>query len=288
MLVFEFLLLLREIAVLFSTAIASYTDLRTGLIYDKLTYPMIALGAILNIYVGIFANFMDMAIYFAVALAVFAVCYLLYYTGKIGGGDVKLFVGISLLLPYLPGHSYPFILLVVFVSAIVAIAALSIYYVPKYFARGIDFPLNKQGIFNASLFAMFFALYFALLFQLGFVHFQLIAILIAVVIFALLFIAFEKGIRKEFFLKEIAISKFEEDEIVAWDFLSNEQKEKIGKALNLRGKRVFEKKEIEKLKRLKIAKLPVYRNLPKFAPFVFIAVLVIIALPDLFVGFLIA
>ena len=285
--VFEFLLLLREIAVLFSTAIASYTDLRTGLIYDKLTYPMIALGVLLNIYVGVFANFMDMTIYFVIALAVFAVCYLLYYTGKLGGGDVKLFVGISLLLPYLPNHSYPFILLVVFVSAIIAIAALSIYYVPKYFVRGIDFALNKQGIFNASLFAMFFALYFALLFQLGFVQMQLIAVLIAVVIFALLFIAFEKGIRKEFFLKEIAIGKFEEDEIVAWDFLSHEQKEKLGRALNLRGKRVFEKKEIEKLKKLKIAKLPVYRNLPKFAPFVFVAAVVIIALPDLFSGFLI-
>ena len=280
-----YLLLLREAAVLFSTAIASYTDLRTGLIYDKLTYPMIALGALLNIYVGVFANFMDTINYFAVALAVFAVCYLLYYTGKIGGGDVKLFVGISLLLPYLPNHNYPFILLVVFVSAIIAIAALSIYYVPKYFGRGVDFALNKQGIFNASLFAVFFALYFALLFQLKFLQMQFVAVLAVVVVCALLFIAFEKGIRKEFFLKEIAIGKFEEDEIVAWDFLSNGQKEKLGRALNLRGKRVFEKKEIEKLKRLKIAKLPVYRNLPKFAPFVFAAVIVIIALPDLFRGF---
>ena len=67
--------------------------------------------------------------------------------------------------------------------------------------------------------------------------------------------------------------------------MSNEQKERLGRALNLRGKRVFEKKEIEKLKKLKIAKLPVYRNLPKFAPFVFVAAVVIIALPDLFIGF---
>lgn len=279
-----YLLLLREVAVLFSTAIASYTDLRTGLIYDKLTYPMIALGIIFNVYAGFVAGIAGMMNYFAVALAVFAVCYLLYYTGKLGGGDVKLFVGISLLLPYLPNHNYPFILLIVFVSAIIAIAALSIYYVPKYFARGIDFALNKQGIFNASLFAVFFALYFALLFQLKFLQMQFVAVLGVVVICALLFIAFEKGIRKEFFLKEIPIGKFEEDEIVAWDFLSNEQKERLGRALNLRGKRVFEKKEIEKLKKLKIAKLPVYRNLPKFAPFVFAAVIVIIALPDLFAG----
>lgn len=280
-----FLLLLREAAVLFSTAIASYTDLRTGLIYDKLTYPMIALGALLNIYIGVFANFMDMANYFAVALAVFAICYLLYYTGKIGGGDVKLFVGISLLLPYLPGHNYPFILLVVFVSAIIAIAALSLYYVPKYFARGADFALNKQGIFNSSLFAVFFALYFSLLLQLQFIQVQFVALLAAVVVFALLFIAFEKGIRKEFFLKEIPIGKFEEDEIVAWDFLDERLKQKINESLKLHGKRVFEKREIEKLKKLKIARLPVYRNLPKFAPFVFAAVIVIIALPDLFAGF---
>ena len=69
------------------------------LIYDKLNYVMIEFGVLLNIYVGVFANFMDMTIYFVIALAVFAVCYLLYYTGKLGGGDVKLFVGISLLLP---------------------------------------------------------------------------------------------------------------------------------------------------------------------------------------------
>ncbi len=283
--VFEFLLLLREIAVLSSTAIASYTDLRTGLIYDKLTYPMIALGIALNVYAGVFASLMDMMNYFAVALAVFAICYLLYYTGKIGGGDVKLFVGISLLLPYLPGHNYPFILLVVFVSAIIAIAALSLYYVPKYFAGGIDFALNRQGIFNASLFAAFFALYFALLFQLKFLQMQFIALLAVVVVCALLFIAFEKGIRKEFFLKEIPISKFEEDEIVAWDFLDEKLRQGINEHLKLHGKRVFEKREIEELKKMKIKKLPVYRNLPKFAPFVFAAVIVIIALPDLFAGF---
>ena len=102
----------------------------------------------------------DMINYFGLAIAVFGISYVLYYTGKIGGGDLKLFTGIALLVPYLPQSPYPFVLLAMFVAAIAAIIALTAYYVPKYAMKGIDVKLNQKGIVSDAVLAIVLFGYF--------------------------------------------------------------------------------------------------------------------------------
>jgi hypothetical protein len=90
-------------------------------------------------------------------------------------------------------------------------------------------------------------------------------------------LALEKGIRKNFFLKKINLSELEEDEVIAAEFLD----EKTRKALELKTKGILGEKEKNKLEKAGIKEILVYRNLPPFAPFVFIAIIIILALPEI-------
>jgi len=262
-------LLLREILVLLGAALASYTDWKDGLIYDKITYPMIAVGVLLNL-----IEFNWTA--FSYAAAVFVVGYILYYSGKIGGGDVKLFTGITLLLPVLNG--FPFILSVMFIAAVAAIIGLSSYYVLSYARKGIKLKENLQGIIRAGVLGLAFVIYFYMLvFQLRIVTIEYMLILFIPMFFGLLFLAFERGIKKEFFLKKIKFNDLEEDDLVALEFLDV----KLKKKLNLKFKGVIGEKEKEKLKEMKVKEILVYRDMPKFAPFIFLGIVVVLAKPDI-------
>ncbi len=245
------------------TALAAYTDIKTGLIYDRITYPMIAIGAVLAVAAAEWLAF-------AVAAAVFALGYGLYYAGKIGGGDVKLFVGISLLVPFVSG--IPFIVGVLLVAAIASIVALSVYYVSRYAMRGIGWKEDLPGIIRAAFLAVPIGFYFFIIAVLGVISMAYIALLAVTVACGLAFVAFERGIRREFFLQKVRVSELEDDELIAKEFLDAAIAKKIG----MGGKGVLGAKEIERLKKLGIAEVPVYRSLPKFAPFVFVGVAVMV------------
>jgi preflagellin peptidase FlaK len=82
---------------------ASYSDLKSGIIPNKLTFPLIAIGLVLN---GIYAILMG-EVWIIVVCAVvtgiiFALGYLLWKMGAWAGGDVKLFTALAALLPFNP------------------------------------------------------------------------------------------------------------------------------------------------------------------------------------------
>jgi Flp pilus assembly protein protease CpaA len=262
------LLLVREAIVLIATAAAAYTDFKTGLIYDTITYPLIAAGLLLLI-----PEFDINAL--LIAGAVFAIGYALYYAGKIGGGDVKLFAGISLVLPFLNGYS--FVLSLVLVSGITALVFISVYYSIKYFRTGIDWKLNKKGIQKSIVIAGAVGAYLFFLYGTGLMQAHYFLALCIPVFFGLVFIAFEKGIKKTVFLKKIAVEELEEDELIAWEFMEKNKSQKIGSGL----KGIIDEKTKQKLLGLGIKKVLVYRNLPKFAPFIFIASAIIIFFPEI-------
>lgn len=260
-------------ALLVGGAAAAYTDARTGLILDKITYPMIALGIVLNL-----IEF-DLSLFY-VAIAVFAISYVLYWLGKIGGGDVKLFAGIALLLPYFNGNV--FIVHALLAAAILSIIFYSVYYVAKYWRKGISLQENRQGILSALVLGIITAAYFYYMISMQFMAVQIAALLYVVIAFALFFLALEKGIKRNFFLKEVKLGKLEEDEVIATDFLDKGVKEK----LKLHWKGVFGKKEIDALRKIGVKMVPVYRDMPPFAPFVFLGLAIVLWAPELF-GFLI-
>ena len=263
------LFLLRVAAVLLGTAIAAYTDAKTGLIPDKATYGMIALGVVFNL-IEFDPNL------FIVPVVVFAVGFALYWLGKIGGGDVKLFTGIAMLVPFLEGNV--FVVHVLLAAALLSIVFYSTYYTVRYFRKGISFEENKQGIFKAGLLLVMMTAYLYYVYTAGFMGTVPAALFYIVVLFALVFISLEKGIKKNFFLKDVSIEKLEEDEVIAEEFLKDSLKEKLA----LKGKGILGEKEIAKLKEAGIKIIPVYRNMPPFAPFILLGCVAILSMPELF------
>ncbi|MFH1695895.1 MAG: hypothetical protein ABH850_05740, partial [Candidatus Micrarchaeota archaeon] len=90
----------------------------------------------------------------------------------------------------------------------------------------------------------------------------------------------EKGIKKEFFLKKISLQEMEEDEVIAVEFTPKETLEK----LKLGFKGVLGEKEKKELEKAGIKELFVFRELPKFGPFIFVGVLINLAFPQLIVS----
>jgi len=262
------LLLLREAIVLAGSAAAAYTDARTGLILDRITYAMIAAGILLNV-------FQAQWLFMAAGIIVFASGYLLYYMGKIGGGDVKLFAGIAFVLPFLEGNF--FLVNALFAACVLAGFFYSVFFVAKYARKGIDWKLNRKSILRAAIFGIAIGAGLGAISSMGVVSAQGTIMLALPLGFALLFLAFEPGIRKSFFLKKIPVKKLEEDEVVAIDFLD----EKAKKALGLVAKGVLGKKEIERLEKAGIKEILVYRNMPAFGPFIFLGCIAAMAFPNL-------
>ncbi|HZX19749.1 MAG TPA: A24 family peptidase [archaeon] len=262
------LLIFREIAVMAASFIAGYTDLKTGYIYDWITYPLIAFGLIVNIFEQEYTGIILGAI-------VFAVGYVLYYTGKLGGGDVKLYTGIGLALPFFANGV--FVLSVIILSALAALVFLSVYYLSKYFRKGINVEYNKNGIKKAALLGIVIILY---LFFLNSTQLVSEAFIIAIgvpLLLGIVFLAFERGIRKEFFLKKIKLSEMEEDELVAFDFMEEQELKKFPNKF----KGIIGKEEAEELKKNGVKELLVYRDLPRFGIFIFVGVILTILFPEI-------
>tara|TARA_Y100000310_G_scaffold345864_1_gene471826 strand:- start:19065 stop:19883 length:819 start_codon:yes stop_codon:yes gene_type:complete len=265
------LILLRQIAILLASGVGAYVDFKTGYIYDWITIPLIIFGLFVNILEQEFSGI-------GLGILVFGIGYVLYYTGKIGGGDVKLYTGIALALPFF--NDSVFIIQAVLLSALTSIIFLSVYYMIKYFRKGIDFQYNKQGIMRALGFLVILIVYLFMLSTTGFVSDNYLLLFGTPLSFGVLFIAFEKGIRKEFFLKKINLKDIEEDEIIAFDFMSEKEREKLGKGF----KGIYGEKEKKELEKKGIKEIFVYRDLPRFGVFVFLGVLLALVFPGL--GFL--
>jgi len=121
---------------------ASYSDIKRGIIPNRLTFPVIGLGLLLN---GIRA-FMEsdpwIFIYTAIFTAgIFALGYILWRMGAWAGGDVKLFTAVTALIPFQPAlvsysflgtafpvtASYPFPLTVIINSILALLPFLLVY-----------------------------------------------------------------------------------------------------------------------------------------------------------------
>lgn len=88
---------------------ASYSDLKSGVIRNKLTFPLIALGIILNA-IYIFTTTGDIWLFIKVVVIVafiFIIGYILWKMGAWAGGDVKLFTAIAALIPLYAIPLYP-------------------------------------------------------------------------------------------------------------------------------------------------------------------------------------
>ncbi len=247
----------------FGTLAGSITDAKTGYIYDYITYPIIVLGIILSVVQFYWINIASAAI-------IFALLFLFYKLGKIGGGDVKLFTGIALLNPF---NEITFLVTLFFFAAISSLLFYSVFYPVKYFRTGIKIKEEKNGIRKAIILGAALAAYFLVMLYSGFINGYFVLFLAVPIFFGLVFFALQNGIRKNFFEKKISINKIEEDELV-----SENNSKKVMQIL--KNKKLIGKKEIKILKKNNVMQIIVLRNLPKFGPFIFVGTIIALAVPN--------
>lgn len=256
---------IRTISLITATGIAAYTDHKTGYIYDTITIPLILIGATLNIIESKYYAFI-------LPIIIYATGYLLYKTGKIGGGDVKLYTGIAMIMP---SENNSFIINSILFSTITAITYISAYYTIKYAKKGIDWQLNKDNIQKAIILATIITTYTIIATNTNNTIKTIAQITYIPLILGCVYIALEKGIKKEFFLKKIKTSEAEEDEIIAKEFMD---KKTTTKTKNLI-KELMQPEEIKELEKTGIKHVLVYRDLPKFGPFIFIGTIIALTMP---------
>lgn len=256
----------RIFLVLLLAGLSSLTDLKTGLIYNKITYPGIVLGVLLNF---LEPNFLGLI----TGVIVFVFFYLFYFFGGIGGGDVKLFTAATLLMPFYKG--FPFVLPVLFFSAVSSVIVLSSYF---FFKTLKERPIIiKKRFFEIIFFVLIFVLFLFLFFQLKIINFLSFIVLGASFVFAAPYIALKKDIQERFFLRNISVSELEEDEIIAREFL---EKKNLKKNFFLKG--IITEKDKKKLVEMGVKTVPVYRGLPPFAPFFLLGTVLTLFFPELF------
>ncbi|MEG3224703.1 MAG: hypothetical protein BME94_04010 [Methanobacteriales archaeon Met13] len=134
--------LLTTIIAIVACLYASYTDMTRGIIPNKLTFPLIGIGIVLN---GFYAFLIGNPWYFMAGLIItgiiFALGYLFWKLGAWAGGDVKLFTALAALIPFYPAlisysvfnvqfpleASYPFSLTIIINSILSILPFLLIY-----------------------------------------------------------------------------------------------------------------------------------------------------------------
>ncbi len=90
-------------------AVCAITDVMYGKIFNKITYPAVLLGLIVNAMLGM-KSFQSSVIGMLVAFILFLIVFMI---GGLGGGDVKLMAAIGAI------KGYPFVMYAAFYSALV-------------------------------------------------------------------------------------------------------------------------------------------------------------------------
>ena len=120
-------------------ALATVTDVRSGLIPNRLTYPAVLLGLGIGLWPHLGPSFassvLGLGVTFLPALALFAI-------GAVGGGDVKLLAAVGALV------GYPLVLDVLFFSIVAGTALALGMIVAKGRALAV---LREFGVFLVSL-----------------------------------------------------------------------------------------------------------------------------------------
>lgn len=264
--------LIRMGAIVLATGVAAWTDYKTGFIFDWITYPLMAAGVLFHGIEWATTGILDWN-GIAVGAIAYALGFGLYYAGKIGGGDVKLFAGLALVLPFVQDRV--FVVHVLLAASLLAVTVLGAYYALAYAKSKPRWSENKPGLPKALAVAVLLGAYLWAGHTYRILGDQTVALLIVPMIVSVAFLALETGIRKKFFLKTVKLEDLEEDEIIAREFCDEFAK----KALEKTPLGVLTQGEINRLKTEGLTQVQVYRSLPPFGPFIFAGVLLTLYAP---------
>lgn len=260
--VFDVIFFIRVFIVLVACAIAAYTDHKTGYIFDWLTFPLMGIGLLLNVFSFYWLDVLSILL---IALVIYIFGYMAYYYGKIGGGDIKLFLGIHLVLPYLNGQV--FILWVIMASSLLSVLFVSVSYIFKLYNK---IKITKDLLLERKwkiLFSLFFLIFFSFLCyyvvkQDSFPWF--VYLTIPAIFFGSVVLIFEKEVKEHIYLRRKPVLKLEEGDVLALEFCNKDFLKETG----LEKRAIIEKEDIVLLKELKYKSVPIYDYLPRFGIYI--------------------
>jgi hypothetical protein len=211
-----------------------------------------------------------------IGVAIYAIGYLLYYFGKLGGGDIKLFIGIHLMMPYYLGQL--FIIWLLIVSSLLSVLIVSSTYLFKLYKklklRSLLKIVSKRGslVIRCLLFLILFI--FLVYYSINILSLTKWVYLVLIPIgLGLIAMIFEEEIKKYIYLRRKPLSKLEEGDVLAVEFVSKSLLEKLG----LGKKTVLEENDLLRIKKLKgIKTLPIFDYLPRFGVYIFLGVVVLL------------
>ncbi len=275
--------LFRIAILLIGAAIAAYQDFRTSYIDDKLTIGMIVVGLILDLMTFDW-NFILYSV--GVGAVIFAIGYYFYKTGQIGGGDVLLVSAIQLLLPFYPTivqqFQYPFSIAVTSVpliitifatSALISLVGTALMYGWKLRGKPLK-PNVKDSILSLILVAIIIiSIYYFSFF--GVYQILFLALLVIPTLFLALF---KNQILEDIIIQRVPFREVEDEDILAVEKMPELNKYNLQKVAT-KDQMVLLKKISDKNKKQKFY---VYKNLPRMAPYIFLGIVLTLALGNPF------
>jgi len=263
---FDTIFIIRILIILVAVGLAAYFDNKTGYIYDWISIPLIIAGLIINVFTYYWIDILEICL---VALIIYAVGYIAYYYGKIGGGDIKLFIGIHMMLPFF--FNQLFIVWVIIVSSLLSVLFVSIGYIIKLYGKVKLTPKlwksKKWLIIKSTLMFLIFFAFVIIATIIGDLP-KIVYVTIPPMFFGCLVMVFEEEVKRYIYLRQKPIAKLEEGDVLASEFATKALLEKLGL-----GKRtVLEKEDIVRIKTLDLKTLPIFDYLPRFGIYIFLGV----------------
>ncbi len=272
---------------LVGTAIAAYTDFTTTYIPDKLNYAMIAIGLA---YVWLSFPVPEAISFTAIAAAVFIVGLILYIFGQLGGGDVKLFTALALLLPQYPVDiaqinflgplvaPYPPVVSIFFAAAVISMVFVPLGYLNKLYhdrkrIKSLQKKMSHGIMYSAATIPVFY------IWSLFSVRALIIALPIMLGAFTL---AFKGDILERYIAKKKKVKDLNEDDVLALELMSESIQKKLGVGM----RKTFFDSELKAIKarakKNKVSTVLVAENLPTFGPFILAGLLLTLLFGDAF------
>ncbi len=267
---FDIIFTIRVLFLLLAVGLAAYTDNKTGYIYDWISLPLIVIGVIINLFTFYWLDVLSILL---IALVIYIFGYIAYYYGKIGGGDIKLFIGIHLILPYLGGQL--FILWVIIASSLLSVLFVSVTYIIKLYGKiKITKELITKKKWKIIQSILFFILFLALCFYAvskeGLPEY--IYLTIPPMFFGCIVMVLEDEIKEYIYLRRKPIAKLEEGDVLAIEFCNKDLLKETG----LEKRAVLEIEDIERMKKLGYKSIPIYDYLPRFGIYILLGVISIL------------
>ncbi len=247
-------------------------DIPSSTVYLLLAYSVVLTVLYLNVSIILMSAL--------VAIGVIAFGYIIYRVGLIGFGDITELATLSLIFPFfnksllysITQLNIPFVISLILNAGFVAIILIPIFYLAKYKIR-LKKPILKsvtdRTALKAAVIAAMYSLFLVFLALSFGVFYPGIAVISIFAAFSIIMLLFERAITDSM-VEYVGIKKFEEDELIAMNMLSQQEIVRLRKKLKHFG-RLITPALIKEMKQKHFnKKLPVYKSPIPFAAMIFV------------------